>query len=98
MGEGLIDKAGARHAKLGLLPLETSFAKRRLHLGYRRLQGGAGPWRGPYAAHEFHYATTLRADGAPLFSAQDAAGNDLGPIGLRAGNVMGSFAHVIERG
>ncbi|MFN7104951.1 MAG: cobyrinic acid a,c-diamide synthase, partial [Pseudorhizobium sp.] len=37
LGEGLIDAGGERHAMLGLLPLVTSFAARKLHLGYRRL-------------------------------------------------------------
>ncbi len=32
-----------------------------------------------------------------LFAASDAAGNDLGAIGLRRGKVMGSYAHVIAR-
>src|SRR5260370_709458 len=35
LGAGLIDAAGNRHAMLGLLGLETDFAQRRLHLGYR---------------------------------------------------------------
>ena len=35
LGDGLIDAAGERHAMAGLLPLETSFAEPRLHLGYR---------------------------------------------------------------
>ena len=96
LGEGLVDADGTRHEMLGLLALETSFAERRLHLGYRRLEALAGPWQARLKAHEFHYCTTLRAAGEPLFSAADAEGRDLGPIGLRAGTVMGSFAHVIE--
>ena len=48
--------------------------------------------------HEFHYASTVRAEGDPLFLAHDAEGTDLGEIGLRRGRVMGSFAHVIEVG
>ena len=39
LGDGLIDANGERHAMLGLLRLETSFAARKLHLGYR--EGGA---------------------------------------------------------
>ena len=39
---------------------------------------------------------TLRQDGAPLFAMTDAAGADLGPTGLVAGRVAGSWAHVIE--
>jgi cobyrinic acid a,c-diamide synthase len=32
-----------------------------------------------------------------LFSAEDAEGNELAQMGLCAGSVMGSFAHVIAR-
>ena len=35
LGEGLTDAEGTRHEMTGLLGLETSFAKRRMHLGYR---------------------------------------------------------------
>lgn len=97
LGQGLVDAGGARHAMLGLLTLETSFAERRRHLGYRRLSPLGGlPWQGMLMGHEFHYATTLRAEGDPLFLAHDAAGADLGESGLHRGRVMGSFAHVIE--
>jgi cobyrinic acid a,c-diamide synthase len=102
LGDGLVDAQGARHAMLGLLRLETSFAHPARVLGYRRLAPLAGPWPGPLvgplAGHEFHYAATLRADGPPLFAMQDAAGTDLGPAGLAGGRVAGSFAHVIEPG
>ena len=96
LGEGLVDADGRRHAMAGLLPLETSFAERRLHLGYRRVRATAGPFPGRHAAHEFHYATTLRAEGAPLFDARDAEGTPIGPVGLRQGRVAGSFLHLIE--
>ena len=33
LGRGLIDADGTRHAMAGLLALETSFAKPKLHLG-----------------------------------------------------------------
>ncbi len=100
LGRGLVDADGRRHAMLGLLPLETSFEARRLHLGYRRLSPlpGADWPEAPFAAHEFHYATILSEDGPRLFEAQDSEGNDLGEIGLRDGRVMGSFAHVIDWG
>ncbi|AXS39140.1 cobyrinate a,c-diamide synthase [Breoghania sp. L-A4] len=104
LGEGLVDAEGARHAMAGLLPLETSFASRKLHLGYRRLTplGSVAPWAHPLSAHEFHYASILRegTDGREterLFAATDAQGQYLGTIGLRAGTVMGSFAHVIAQ-
>lgn len=100
LGEGLVDAAGVRHAMLGLLPLETSFAERRRHLGYRRLVPLAGaPFEGDLMGHEFHYATTLAeaAGAARLFAVSDALGADLGEAGLRVGQVMGSFCHVIDR-
>lgn len=94
LGKGLTDADGIRHEMAGLLPLETSFARRKLHLGYRTLIRCEGDHT-PLKAHEFHYATTLEADGAPLFNAYDAEDTPLGPIGLREGRVSGSFAHVI---
>ncbi len=97
LGEALFDADGTCHQMAGLLPLETSFAKRKLHLGYRQLTCSDGPMKGSFTAHEFHYATTLRANGTPLFSAQDAEGNTLPEMGLRVGHVQGSFAHVIDR-
>ena len=83
---------------LGLLPVSTSFEKRKLHLGYRRLTPlGDLPWSAPLTAHEFHFASIVEeGEGDRLFEADDADGAALGPIGLRRGRVMGSFAHVID--
>jgi cobyrinic acid a,c-diamide synthase len=98
LGEAITDAAGTRHDMLGLLELETSFAARKLHLGYRTLTATEGPFPGPWAAHEFHYATVLRETGTPLFAARDAEGAALAPMGLVNGRVCGSFAHLIDRG
>ena len=104
LGEGLIDAEGARHAMLGLLPLETSFAARRLTLGYRRLRAREGlGWPAAagerLSAHEFHYASILREGDAPrVFDATDAAAAPLPAMGLRVGRVAGSFAHLIGPG
>ncbi|MBM2577995.1 cobyrinate a,c-diamide synthase [Jannaschia sp. Os4] len=95
MGDALTDAAGATHRMAGLLRLETSFAARRPHLGYRSLRAACGPFAGTWAGHEFHYATTVRAEGDPLFEAADAEGRALPPMGLRAGAAAGSFAHLI---
>jgi cobyrinic acid a,c-diamide synthase len=102
LGEGLIDANGARHAMVGLLPLETSFAARKLHLGYRAVEliadGALGPKGTRFKGHEFHYATIVsEGDGEVLFDAHDATGASLGLIGRRAGAVFGSFAHLIDR-
>ena len=97
LGESLIDSNGMSHAMAGLLPLTTSFAKRKLHLGYRQIEPlGGGPWNGALRAHEFHYSTAVSEGPADrLFAARDAAGNTLENMGLRRGRVMGSYAHVI---
>lgn len=96
LGQGLIDAHGQRHAMAGLLALETSFETRSLHLGYRRLRPLAGPFKAAFNAHEFHYATTLNATGQPLFAAEDAEATALPDMGLSAGRVHGSFAHIID--
>jgi cobyrinic acid a,c-diamide synthase len=96
LGDGLTDTSGTRHAMAGLLRLETSFARPRLHLGYRRLTPLKGPFSMPFNAHEFHYASTLNAKGDPLFKAQDAEANELPDMGLCEGRVSGSFAHLID--
>ncbi|MCR9085540.1 MAG: cobyrinate a,c-diamide synthase [Rhodobacteraceae bacterium] len=97
LGQSLTDAQGHAHRMAGLLDLDTSFATRRLHLGYRQLATDHVPLAGAWAGHEFHYATTLSARGTALFSAADADGSVLPDMGLRAGTVCGSFAHLIDR-
>lgn len=102
LGHALEDAQGERHGMAGLLPLATSFAKRKLHLGYRRVVSAADTPFGTRGTvlrgHEFHYASIVEeAAGMPLFSASDARGRDLGPAGLHAGRVCGSFFHLVDR-
>lgn len=101
MGEGLIDARGVRHAMAGLLPLETSFSDRRLHLGYRTAtllaDGPLGVAGACFRGHEFHFARTLReGPGSPLFRCTDATGRAIGATGLAAGHTIGSFVHLID--
>ena len=102
LGRGLVDAAGARHEMAGLLPVETSFARRKLHLGYRRIRSREATPLGPagagYRGHEFHYASVSEeAPGQALFDAEDATGRAIGPAGCREGRVFGSFLHLIDR-
>ncbi|TVR82469.1 MAG: cobyrinate a,c-diamide synthase [Rhodospirillales bacterium] len=102
LGRGLVDADGHRHRMLDLLDLETSFAERRLHLGYRRAVLEADTVLGPagtaYRGHEFHYARTVtEGPGQALFNCSGAAEQELGPTGLVQGLVMGSFVHLIDR-
>ena len=103
LGRVLEDGDGVRHAMAGLLPLETSFAKRRLHLGYREAVAVSatpfGPGSTVLRGHEFHYASiTAEVADPPLFRVRDAHGADLGGMGARRGTVMGSFLHVVDAG
>ena len=108
LGKGMIDAEGQRHVMSGLLSLETSFAERKLHLGYRDIELDAGAALGSgnilgapgarFRGHEFHYASILKErPGAPLFQCHDAMGESLGLAGLADGRVMGSFIHLIDR-
>ena len=102
LGEGLVDAGGTRHAMAGLLPAVTSFAERRLHLGYRQARlladGPLGRAGATFRGHEFHYASVVsEGDSPPLFAAQDARCRDLGSLGRRQGSVLGSFLHLIDR-
>lgn len=102
LGEALETADGQTHKMAGLLGHATSFAKRKLHLGYRDITLAAeGPLGLPgthLRGHEFHYASvTAPGDDAPFATAIDAYGNDVGPVGGRRGNVSGSFFHAIAR-
>jgi cobyrinic acid a,c-diamide synthase len=102
LGCGLEDADGRTHAMAGLLPIETSYARRKLHLGYRLAtlarDGLLGPAGATLVGHEFHYASTV--GGHPLAesalaSIRDADGADLGFAGHQIGLVGGSFFHLV---
>ncbi len=99
LGAGLVDAEGLRHPMLGLLGLETSFAARRLHLGYRiaRLlgDGALGSAGRELVGHEFHYASVVASPDAPLAAVTDAAGRSVPEAGSRRARVTGTFFHVL---
>jgi cobyrinic acid a,c-diamide synthase len=102
LGETLSDGNGTAHRMAGLLPLTTSFAQPRRHLGYRAARllasGTLGAAGTQFRGHEFHYASIIaEGDADPLFAVIDASGNDLGHAGRRRGSVAGSFIHLIDR-
>jgi len=100
LGQSLEDASGHAHAMTRLLGHSTSFAKRKLHLGYRSARllsdsvlGRAGT---TLRGHEFHYAS-LQSDigDAPFAEIADAQGRSLGKAGGRRGRVSGTFFHAI---
>ncbi len=101
LGRALIDRDGVAHPMAGLLDHVTSFAQRRLSLGYRSARLIA-PFGGMVAGtslrgHEFHYATVADPGvDAPLLTLGDAEGTDLGASGGVRGRVAGSFFHLID--
>ena len=105
LGRSLEDGNGVVHAMADLLPVETSYAKRKMHLGYRvaRLvaDGVLGTAGQCLVGHEFHYASVVDSDTSPeaaFATIADAEGNGLGATGHRRGHVTGSFFHVIAPG
>jgi cobyrinic acid a,c-diamide synthase len=101
LGNGVVDSNGTHHAMAGLLDLETSFAQRKLNLGYRqaklRTNCALGLAASEFRAHEFHYATVIREQGEKLFTIRDALGEQEDQVGLVSGRIMGSFIHLIDR-
>ena len=100
LGQSLEDGQGKQHAMAGLLGHSTSFAKRKLHLGYRsaRLLSDSALGRGgaTLRGHEFHYATlTVGGDDDGFAECSDAEGRTLGKSGGRRGCVSGTFFHAI---
>ena len=102
LGQGLEDAKGERHAMAGLLSHATSFAKRKLHLGYRQARlldnhplGAAGD---VVRGHEFHHATIVdKGRDKPFVEVNDAQGRSVTETGSRRGLVSGTFFHAIAR-
>jgi cobyrinic acid a,c-diamide synthase len=102
LGQGLEDAKGVRHAMAGLLSHATSFAKRKLHLGYRQARllghhplGAAGD---VVRGHEFHHATIVdNGHDDPFVEVTDAQGRPVTETGSRRGLVSGTFFHAIAR-
>jgi cobyrinic acid a,c-diamide synthase len=103
LGENLQSADGQFHAMAGLLSHATSFAKRRMNLGYRQAVMLADSPLGPKGAHvrghEFHYAAVaIPGTDAPLAELRDGTGKQIGPTGGRRGQVSGAFFHAIATG
>ncbi|MEQ1942946.1 cobyrinate a,c-diamide synthase [Mesorhizobium sp. VNQ89] len=102
LGEGLVDAEGQRHEMLGLLSHATSYAERKMNLGYRRARMKAASALGPSGSavrgHEFHYSRVIDpGSDEPLAEIADGQGNALGVSGGRRGLVSGTFFHAIAR-
>lgn len=100
LGEALTDADGVTHRMLGLLSHATSFAKRKMNLGYRQARlaaaGPLGPAGAALRGHEFHYASVVDPGrDAPFAELADGLGKPIGPSGGRRGNVSGAFFHAI---
>ncbi|MBA3909166.1 MAG: cobyrinic acid a,c-diamide synthase [Rhodobacter sp.] len=104
MGAGLVDKAGTRHEMAGLLGLVTSYASRKMHLGYRMarlaeaIPGHAAGAR--LAGHEFHYSTIVTQPDATLADVTDATGAPVSETGsyrrqTGGGLSTGTYFHLI---
>ncbi|MGN8154540.1 cobyrinate a,c-diamide synthase [Agrobacterium sp. 22094] len=102
LGEALEDANGVTHAMTGLLSHATSFAKRKMNLGYRQAKiaetGPLGQAGDVLRGHEFHYASVIDAGiDQPFAEIADGLGKPLGPSGGRRGLVSGTFFHAIAK-
>jgi cobyrinic acid a,c-diamide synthase len=102
LGEGLEDAGGTRHAMAGLLSHATSFAKRKLHLGYRQARLLAdhplGAKGDVVRGHEFHHASIIDKGTDDAFvEVMDAQGKPVVETGSRRAHVSGTFFHAIAR-
>lgn len=96
LGETLTDASGTVHRMSGMLPIHTDISRPRRTLGYRRLAHASPlPWPHDLLGHEFHYSAATTGTSS-LFTATDARGEPLPPMGMVVGRVMGSYAHVID--
>jgi len=100
LGGLLEDAAGRRHAMTGLLGHSTSFAKRKLHLGYRSARlltdGALGRCGTLIRGHEFHYASLIDpGHDEPFAEIADGEGRLREKSGGRRGRVTGTFFHAI---
>jgi cobyrinic acid a,c-diamide synthase len=102
LGRSIEDAEGVTHPMLVLLSHATSFARRKMNLGYRQAtllsDCGIGRAGETVRGHEFHYAQTVNpGSDLPLADLADGTGKPLGPSGARRGHVSGSFFHAIAR-
>jgi cobyrinic acid a,c-diamide synthase len=102
LGQGIEDQNGTRHAMAGLLGHATSFAKRKLHLGYREArllrESPIGSRGTVLRGHEFHYASLISpGTDPPIAELFDGNGSSLGGAGAQRGHVTGTFFHAIAQ-
>lgn len=103
LGEALEDADGVTHPMTGLLSHATSFAKRKMNLGYRRAKiatnGPLGKAGDGLRGHEFHYARVIEpGNDLPFAEIADGQGKPIGPSGGWRGHVSGTFFHAIAKG
>ncbi|MGF9695003.1 cobyrinate a,c-diamide synthase [Rhizobium sp. 0TCS1.26] len=102
LGERLEDAEGVSHAMTGLLSHATSFARRKMNLGYRQAtllaDGPMGVAGQVIRGHEFHYASVSDPGTDEAFATiADGTGQPIGRSGGRRGQVTGTFFHAIAR-
>ncbi len=97
LGTSLIDAEGTRHFMTALLSHSTSFAQRKMNLGYRQARllddGPLGTEGSVIRGHEFHYATVINSGrDEPFAEITDGTGQPLGPSGGSAAMSAARFS------
>ena len=98
LGTGITDASGNRFDMAGLLDVETSFANKKRHLGYRKFTPSRAVFLadGPFLGHEFHYTNVSFSRAERRYSPpMTPMTSRLARPALRKGSVAGSYLHII---
>ena len=97
LGRSLSDLDGRQYPMVGAIPVTSSMAGRRLHLGYREVEAcAAGPLLRAgeqVRGHEFHWSV-LQEPPDEHSAAYRVVNQNGRPEGFRAGSVWASYVHV----
>ena len=91
LGNEIVDENGKGETMCGIFNISTSFEKKKLHLGYRRIN-----WDGlEIKGHEFHYSNLILHDNtANKFEVSNARGENVEMPIFRHKNCWASYMHL----
>lgn len=99
--ETMVDLEGQSHAMAGIFPLVAVMESRFRALGYREVrvleEAPIGEKGAIIRGHEFHYSLVQELAGLEtqnVYEVRDRRGRNKQALGLRVGNVLGSYIHL----
>ena len=95
----IVDRDGARHPMVGLVPADAVMCDRLQALGYVEIETQAKTLLGPagtrFRGHQFRYSELrdLAPDAEAIYSVRRRRGGEVTREGYRSGNVVASYVH-----